>query len=62
MVPGSHDHKNKTTHNQGAPQTPVPKKSPTLNNDVPTSTATSSDTRPADYYKLIEEQQNVITR
>ena len=51
----------KTTHNQGTPQTPVAKKSPTLNNDVPTSTATSSDTRTADYYKLIEEQQKVIT-
>ena len=60
MVPGSHDRKNKTTHNQRTPQTPVPKKSPTLNNDVPTSTATSSDTRTADYYKLIEEQLKVI--
>ena len=38
------------------------KKSPTLNNDVPTSTAISSDTQTADYYKLIEEQQKVITR
>ena len=37
------------------------KKSPTLNNDVPTLTATSSDTRTADHYKLIEEQQKVIT-
>ena len=37
------------------------KKSPTLNNDVPTLTATSSDTRTADNYKLIEEQQKVIT-
>ena len=42
-------------------QTPVAKKSPTLNNDVPTSTAISSDTQTADYYKLIEEQQKVIT-
>ena len=37
------------------------KKPPTLNNDVPTSTATSSDTRTADYCKFIEEQQKVIT-
>ena len=37
------------------------KKPPTLNNDVPTSTATSSDTRTADYFKFIEEQQKVIT-
>ena len=37
------------------------KKPPTLNNDVPTSTVTSSDTRTADYYKFIEEQQKVIT-
>ena len=61
MVRGSHDRKNKTTHSQGTPQTPVVKKPPTLNNDVPTSTATSSDTQTADYYKLIEEQQKVIT-
>ena len=38
------------------------KKPPTLNNDVPTLTATSSETRTADYYKLIEDQQKVITR
>ena len=61
MVRGSHNRKNKTTHNQGTPRTPVAKKPPTLNNDVPTSRATSSDTRTADYYKLIEEQQKVIT-
>ena len=61
MVRRSHDRKNKTTHSQGTPQTPVVKKPPTLNNDVPTSTATSSDTQTADYYKLIEEHQKVIT-
>ena len=53
MVRGSHDRKNKTSYNQGTPETPVAKKPPTLNNDVPTSTATSFDTRTADYYKLI---------
>ena len=37
------------------------KKPLTLNNDVPTSTATSSDTQTADYYKFIEEQHKVIT-
>ena len=37
------------------------KKPPTLDNDVPTSTATSSDTRTAGYCKFIEEQQKVIT-
>ena len=39
MVQGSQDCKNKTTHNQGTPQTPVAKKPLILNNDmVPTST------------------------
>ena len=61
MVRGSQNRKSQTTHNQGTPQTPVAKKPPTLSNDVPTLTATSSDTRAADYYKLIEDQQKVIT-
>ena len=61
MVRGSQNRKSQTTHNQGTPQTPVAKKPPTLNNDVPTSTATSSETRTADYYRLIEDQQKVIT-
>ena len=61
MVRGSQNRKSQTNHNQGTPQTPVAKKPPTLNNDVPTLTATSSDTRTADFYNLIEEQQKVIT-
>lgn len=59
MVHGSQNHKSQTTYNQGTPQTPM--KPPTLNNDVPTLTATSSDSQTADYIKLIEEQQKVIT-
>ena len=31
-----------------------------LNNDVPTSATTSSDTRTANYTKLIEEERKVI--
>ena len=61
MVRGSQNRKSQTTHNQRTPQAPVAKKPPTLNNDVPTLTATSLDTRTADYYKLIEDQQKVIT-
>ena len=63
MVQGSQDCKNKTTHNQGTPQTPVAKKPLILNNDMVPSmdTSTSSDTWTANYYKLIEEQQKVIT-
>lgn len=37
------------------------KKLPVLNNDVSTSTAAPSDTWTADYFKLIEEQQKVVT-
>ena len=52
MVRGSQNRKSQNTHNQGTPQTPLAKKPPSLNNDIPTSlTATSSD-----HYKLIEEQ------
>ena len=61
MVRGSRNRKSQNTHNQGTPQKPLAKKLPTLNNDIPTpSTATSSDNRTADHYKLIEEQQKVI--
>ena len=61
MVHGSQNRKSQNTHNQGRPQTPLAKKSPTLNNDIPTpSTATSSDNWNADHYKLIKEQQMVI--
>ena len=38
-------------HNQGTAQTPVAKKPPTLNNEIPTpSTATSSDSQTAGHY------------
>ena len=61
MVRGSQNRKNQNTHNLETPQTPLAKKPPTLNNDIPTSsTATSSDYRTADHYKLIEEQEKVI--
>ena len=61
MVRGSQNRKSQNTHNQGTPQTPLAKKTPALNNDIlPSSTATSSDNRTADHYKLIEEQQKVI--
>ena len=36
MVQGSQNCKSQTTHIQGTRQTPVAKKPPTLNNDVPT--------------------------
>ena len=63
MVRGSQNRKSQNTHNQGTPQTPLAKKTPTLNNDIlPSLTATSSDNnRTADHYKHIEEQQKVIT-
>ena len=51
MVHGSQNHKSQTTYNQGTPQTPM--KPLTLNNDVPTLTATSSDSQTADCIKLI---------
>ena len=61
MVRGSQNCKSQNTHNQGTPQKHLAKKLPTLNNDIPApSTATSSDNRTADHYKLIEEQQKVI--
>ena len=59
MVCGSQNHKSQPTYNQGTPQTPM--KPPTLNNDVPALTSTSSDSQTSDYNKLIEEQQKVIT-
>ena len=61
MVWGSQNHKSQNTPNQGTPQTPLAKKPPALNNDIPSpSTATSSENRTADHYKLIEKQQKVI--
>ena len=61
MIWGSQDRKSWTTHNQGTSQTSLAKKTPTLNNDVPTSTATSADNLTVDRYKLIEEWRKVIT-
>ena len=61
MVRGSQNHKSQNTHNQGTPQTPLVKKTPTLNNGIlPSSTETSSDNQTADHYKFIEERQKVI--
>ena len=61
MVRGSQNRKSQNTHNQGTPQKPLVKKPPTPNIDIPApSTATSSDNRTSDHYKLIEEQQKVI--
>ena len=66
MERGSQNCKSQTAHNQETPQTPqtpAAKKPPTLINDVPTlTTVTSSYTPSANYSKLIEEQQKVITR
>ena len=60
MVGGSQNRQSQNTHNQGTQQTPLAKKPPTLNNDIPTpSTATSSESN-CYHYKLIEKQQKVI--
>ena len=61
MVRGSQNRKSQNTHNQGTHQTSLAKKPLALNNDIPTpSTATSSENRTAEHYKLIAEQQKVI--
>lgn len=59
MVRGSQNRQ--SDHNQGRTQTPVVMKPSRLDNDVPTSTTSSSNTQTANYTKLIQEEQKAIT-